>query len=155
VQSYHVRLEIGTGAWLRRKALTQCHLRCLRATMRKAGGRMKSRSDGSHLDIYTSTMHTSGSSPVSSTVTLETRSIQSWIAFVTCGTIYVEVFPCQPAGGGYFGLDRSKADVPELSFQDILLFSEEMPNNLDKIYREDCKSNVPLSQSLPDIFCQS
>lgn len=38
--------------------------------------------------IYTSTMHTSGCSPVSSTGILETRSIQSWIAFVTWGTIY-------------------------------------------------------------------
>ena len=35
----------------------------------------------------TSTIQTSGSSPDSSTGILETRSIQSWIAFVTCGTI--------------------------------------------------------------------
>lgn len=41
---------------------------------------------------HTSTMQTSGSSPVSSTGTLETRSIQSWIAFVTCGTICAPPF---------------------------------------------------------------
>jgi len=54
----------------------------------KRGGQHEGRSGVSHLDIYTSTMHTSGCSPVSSTGTLETRSIQSWIAFVTWGTIY-------------------------------------------------------------------
>lgn len=43
VQNYHVRLEIGTGAWLRRKVLIRCHPQCLRATMRKKrGGSMKS-----------------------------------------------------------------------------------------------------------------
>jgi len=35
----------------------------------------------------TSMIQTSGSSPDSSTGILETRSIQSWIALVTCGTI--------------------------------------------------------------------
>ena len=40
-----------------------------------------------NVDIRTSTMQTSGSSPVLSTGILETRSIQSCIAFVTCGTI--------------------------------------------------------------------
>lgn len=41
----------------------------------KKGGSMKS--VRMYLDICTSTMHTSGRSPVSSTGTLETRSIQS------------------------------------------------------------------------------
>lgn len=40
------------------------------------------------VDEHTSTMQTSGSSPDSSTGTLETRSIQSCISFVTWGTIY-------------------------------------------------------------------
>lgn len=41
---------------------------------------------------HTSIMHTSGSSPVLSAGILDTRSIQSWIAVVTCGTICT-VFP--------------------------------------------------------------
>jgi len=38
--------------------------------------------------MHTSMIQTSGSSPESSTGILDTRSIQSWIALVTCGTIY-------------------------------------------------------------------
>ena len=39
----------------------------------------------------TSTMQTSGSSPVSSTGIFDTRSIQSWIALVMWGTIFTRI----------------------------------------------------------------
>ena len=64
--------------------------------------------------MHTSMIQTSGSSLESSTGILDTRSIQSWIALVTCGTIY-------DTGVNLVVNTRVLVWIlPVLSFQDIL-----------------------------------
>ena len=68
-----------------------------------------------HCSGRTSTMQTSGSSFESSTGILDTRSIQSWMAFVTWGTIF---------GGRtdleFWHMTRHACDLPGPSFPNSL-----------------------------------